>query len=389
MPTIQNYDPLSAASDAVGAYTQQKRATEQTNYDRAAEQAAIDYKQKRDARTDMESDRSFADAHATTQSELESAAQTRRINQATEEYNAKLRPIELAAKTLDNQFKTGQITDQQRQAKLNEIRIQHDSLEQNLYKKYGPTIAKQAVDKGVADIAATQASTAASQASTALTRAEIPYVGVKATGGGRAAKPPSSIEQKEAALNARENLPPALRSILDQVESGQTTREAALTYINGNPQFKPYLPLIEQIMLTPTIVKNASQGQIKQTDADNAQARGDADGMTPQQRVTRAMDATKTFPAKAQMAILGMARKGVSSQAILQMIDDPASGASDEQKAAAHAVLDAAPGDTPAAAPQQSGGGFDLMGMLSRGAQAVLGSGVQNVGAPTGNMWMK
>jgi hypothetical protein len=77
-----------------------------------------------------------------------------------------------------------------------------------------------------------------------------------------------------------------------------------------------------------------------------------------------------TFPAKAQMAILGMARKGVSSQAILQMIDDPASGASDEQKAAAHAVYDA-PGSAPAAPAAAQGGGFDFMGALQNAANAL------------------
>ncbi len=181
MPTIQTYDPLTAASEAVGAFTDKKRTNDLENQ-------ARDYQKSRDSRRDMEADRSFDDTHARTMSDLQTQEQTRKITAATEEYNEKLRPVMLQQQQLQVKIQQGQIDAQKGAADLAKLQRQGAAIDLEIKKKYGvkeaaaalqqaqaqattATVTANAAPQMAADqhaqaqagIASTQASTAESQ----------------------------------------------------------------------------------------------------------------------------------------------------------------------------------------------------------------------------------
>lgn len=216
MPVIQQFDPLSAASDAVGAYSDRKR---QNDLDAQAQA----YQKQRDARRDMESDRSYGlqkgeadDEHAQTLSQLQTADQQRQIAAATEEYNEKLRPIMLDQQQLQNQMTRGEIKAQDAQAQLVKLQTKAASVDLEIKKKYGlpaaaaalkqsqaeastaQTEAKIAPQQALANLAATQASTEATRAGTALTQKETALAGTSAGRGGRGS---SATERAQSAYD--------------------------------------------------------------------------------------------------------------------------------------------------------------------------------------------
>ena len=92
-PLIQTFDPLSAASEAVGAYSDRKRANE-------LDAQAKAYQASRDTRRDMESDRNYglesgraADQHLLTNSQIQSQDQARKIAAADEAFRVHMQPV--------------------------------------------------------------------------------------------------------------------------------------------------------------------------------------------------------------------------------------------------------------------------------------------------------
>ncbi len=93
MPIINSFDPLTAASEAVGAYSDRKRQNE-------LDAQAKAYQASRDTRRDMEVDRSFglesgraADQHLQTASSLKNDEQNRAIAAADEAFRVHMQPV--------------------------------------------------------------------------------------------------------------------------------------------------------------------------------------------------------------------------------------------------------------------------------------------------------
>ncbi len=175
MPVIQQFDPLSAASDAVGAYQDKKRQN-----DLDAQAAA--YTKARDARKDMESDRTYGlqkgeadDSHQKTLSDLQTEQQQRDVTAAEEAYNAQLRPITLQLQQLQIKKTQGDILTQKEQNQLLDLQRQGAAVDLAIQKRFGVATAAAALQKAVADgkVAQVQAqyAPAAAQASIRSTNA--------------------------------------------------------------------------------------------------------------------------------------------------------------------------------------------------------------------------
>lgn len=182
MPVFQRNDPLSAASEAVGSYYTAKRQRE-------VENAAAAHQAAREGRQDMESDRSFgiqnadlgirksgearaeklfggeltkqADDHTTSVDAHNKSILDQRITESTEKYNAAVRPLELKMKTLELQFKRGEITSQAASLQHQQIQNQIDTFTAH---HQAETQALE-MAKGQASIRSSNASADASEAS--------------------------------------------------------------------------------------------------------------------------------------------------------------------------------------------------------------------------------
>lgn len=163
MPIITTFDPASAASEAIGAYSDHKRQNE-------LEQQARDYQAKRDARRDMESDRTYTDAHAQTMSSLQTAEQQRKIAAAKEAYDEQMRPIELERARIQEQVERGELSQQQAQLALTKIQTQMASVDLKIKTQYGPREAAAALQQHQAEAsrAQTQAQFAPQEAQASL-----------------------------------------------------------------------------------------------------------------------------------------------------------------------------------------------------------------------------
>ena len=102
MPVIQTYDPAAAAVDVIGSALQTRREDK-------LRQAAQNYQESRDRRTDLNADRDYA---LRTQqfgleqqraaSELQTAEQQRRISAANEDFEKTMRPLRAEYQRLQN-----------------------------------------------------------------------------------------------------------------------------------------------------------------------------------------------------------------------------------------------------------------------------------------------
>ena len=353
-PIIQTFDPATAASEAVGAYAARKRAND-------LDAAAQAYQQKRDARRDMEADRSYgleegkaADDHARTASELQTDDQNRKIAAATAEYEEKMRPLELEHAKIANAAARGEIAQQAAQLQLTRLEGKMAGVDLAIKVKYGTkeaaaalsqhqaqastaqTEAQYAPQQEQANLAQTRASTAATSASTALTQKETSLAGTSGGFGGRfGGARPSAAERQQAAYDD------ALSGLS---EKGQQFYD--MLYGSNNP------PTRAQAMLALQATMRGGGG-LSKTDAKNLEtliASRESQFVTPTQQLTAsrasANGATRAdararigaLPPGVQQVILKMQKEGVSNAGILQAIDASPSLPDDVKRAATAAL---------------------------------------------------
>lgn len=174
MPVIQQFDPMTAASDAIGAYSDQKRTNE-------LQAKAEAYRASRDQRTDSNADRTYglqqgeaADRHAQTQQSISSQQQSDAITQEQHAYEVKMEPLKTAAAQIQNKLVNGELVTAADRHKLAQIELSDSQFKAYLDRKYGEAGAQQGLVQGAAGIAATQAGTAATQFGTQRGEAMLP-----------------------------------------------------------------------------------------------------------------------------------------------------------------------------------------------------------------------
>lgn len=167
---IQLNDPLSAASDAVGAFFASKRQQE-------LQQRAEAFQQQRASRADFQSDRDYAlaqqraaDTHATTESNLATAAQSRSIAQAQEDFEQQMRPLRAEYQRIQNKLANGQVADQKDLQTLRKYQITEARVRANVASRYGVPLAALQLQQGEASLDATRAGIGATEANTAATQ---------------------------------------------------------------------------------------------------------------------------------------------------------------------------------------------------------------------------
>jgi hypothetical protein len=159
--TLQQIDPLSAAADAVGQVNANRRTQELQNQ-------VIQRQQQRDARADSDSDRNYAlaqaartDAHAQSVAEVQGEYQRQAIAKANEDYNEKMRPLQLEHEALQIKLdKVGVLTAGER-LKLEQYNVAEAKVRAAIAQKYGVPMAAIQYQQAQDSDAATRASTAA------------------------------------------------------------------------------------------------------------------------------------------------------------------------------------------------------------------------------------
>ncbi len=163
MPTINTFDPMTAASEAIGAWAGQKRQNE-------LQAKAEAYRTSRDQRTDSNADRAFglqqgeaADRHAQTQQSISSQKQSDAITQEQHAYEQKMEPLKTAAAQIQLKLANGELVTAADRHKLAQAELSDNQFKAYLTRKYGEAAQQVDLQKGVADVASTQAGTTARQ----------------------------------------------------------------------------------------------------------------------------------------------------------------------------------------------------------------------------------
>jgi hypothetical protein len=225
---------LSAGADAAGSFLAAKRQ-------RDLQDQAKKYQQQRDARKDMESDRTFgleqgeaADAHARTVSDIAHTTLEDRIAKAQEDFRKQMEPLERTHQLLENKIAAGQVLDAkdlhlQRQYELITARVTAQ-----VAQKYAIPQAALSLQQGKAELAHTNAETASTNASTAYTEKATSLLGTGGFGGGGGRG--SASDRKEQVFNdAMDSLSDKGREFYDMLYSTNNppTRAQALLALDA------------------------------------------------------------------------------------------------------------------------------------------------------------
>src|SRR5579875_3703136 len=239
MPVINVPSPFGEAMNALGAFAD--AYTEKQRYNTEQKHRAA-----REATQDSQWNKDYQLRQATTQSDLETAAQNRKIAAAKEEFDAKMRPIELEKAHWQEVAAKNDADAGPARKRLLELQIQEQQIKTSIAQKYGIKLADLDVERKKAEIASTKAGTANTEAATALTQAETSNVrsGRGLGGTGTAGGKPSMATQ---VLQAIDELSPQGLQLYQKITSQPTTLGDALLQIRAAslpPEDKKRLELI-------------------------------------------------------------------------------------------------------------------------------------------------
>lgn len=170
MPVIQQNDPLSAASEAVGAFFQQKRQ-------RQLEDQAQQYRTGRDARADAEADRRYGleqeraiDQHKESEANLKTSALNNKIAEANAKFEEQMRPLKLEHERIQNKIDTQQLLTAKDVHTLRTYEIAEARVRAHVAQLFGVPEAQLRLSQGRASIDSTRAGIDATRAGTAATQ---------------------------------------------------------------------------------------------------------------------------------------------------------------------------------------------------------------------------
>jgi hypothetical protein len=321
MPVIQQADPFAAGVNAVNdwmggqndakekaaalARAKQKDDLQQANFNRTQ-----GHTESVDAQTAARQDRLQAHNEAEDKTRDAASAHLQKLADQLQPYLIKQYQLSAQASTDAHAAAAVQLVGNRLKNKMDEITV-----------KYGPQMAQAALAQAHAttahENAATQhefAATAHENAETGLTEQYTKNLasGLTKTGGTRG----SAADRLAAAQDARTKLPPVIQGLLSQIEGGQTNAAGVRAYVQGNPQYRQLLPIVDQILATKGAVDKASAADIKRVGDEATSARGDL----TRPNLERS-PAFQKVPAQFQAAILKAMKSGIGIDAIRSQLD--------------------------------------------------------------------
>ncbi|MGH7685037.1 MAG: hypothetical protein ACREMT_11880, partial [Vulcanimicrobiaceae bacterium] len=241
--------PLGEAMNALGQFTD--AYTEKQRYNDEKKHRA-----QRESVEDSEWNKDYGLRQATTQSQLETAAQSRKIAAAREEAQEKLDPLVLEGQTLENQLKRGQIDEATARQKLLALQIKEQAVKTAIAQKYGVKLADLDVQQKSANVESTKAGTANTNAATALTQAETSNVRAGLGTGGTGGRDRRSIAAQT--LEALQDLSPQGLDLYKQITTMPTSLSDALLKIRASKLSADDKRRLEMIVEAPRIVLGSS-----------------------------------------------------------------------------------------------------------------------------------
>jgi len=275
---IDKPNPLAVAlgiASNMGVEQENKRRYRDTL---ASDQAARDFQAKQAAQTQSNSDRQFGLQQKEADANIAHTQQQDKIAQAAADYDAQMRPLLMRAQELANKQAAGAVLSEADTHKLVALQAAKAQIELGIAKKYGAVEAQTAIAQAQANLKQTLAQTGLTQAETANTQKSTALLGT--TGGGfggfgGGGRRPSATTLDDEAQQMMDELPEPVQALLEQVTSGQTNALMLRKYLSGNPHLRQYLPQVEAILTRHSVVPRARAGDVKQTTADDAAARGE------------------------------------------------------------------------------------------------------------------
>lgn len=326
MPIIQTFNPMDAASDAVGSYFTAKRQREVENQAQAHQAA-------REQRSDMESDRTYGmdkqradDTHSLVPGQITAqgdahtdAVQGEQLNKIKiaaakndADYNQQIRPLLLQEQALKNKFSRGEILSQGDTHTLAQLQNQIKAVEA----KHAQTKAVLDEAQQRASIRSSDASANASNASAWRSRNEPFY------------NPNAATQAYSSAINS---LSPAATAFVQHLQSSGTS----MTPIQAELAVRSAPGLTAQDKAGLMTILNGSSASDFQPLTGKPPKVTEPPGLTTELNVYRTNPKFKALPASEQASFIDAVRQLQSSSSAVQVYQK---AAADPAFAAKHQI---------------------------------------------------